>query len=341
MFSRAPKQSNGQTLAVPMPSPIQLSIVVPVFNESESLPILHQQIQEAVVPMDITWELILVDDYSTDDSHEVMLELRRNDPHLRIVRFSHNYGQTAGLAAGFDVSRGEVVVTMDGDLQNDPADIPGMLKKIGQGYDVVAGWRKSRQDGFVLRRLPSVMANRLIGFVTGVKIHDTGCTLKAFRRDVVKRLPIYAEQHRFLPVMSAGSGARVTELVVNHRPRIYGESKYGIGRAWRVLLDLMAIKLIVQFSQRPLRYFGVLSLSFMAAGAIFACAGLWSLGSSSTNLDENWERDSWLNIVVSISALIWMLMVFFALLGLLAELVIHASGMHRRSALTRILNEQN
>ena len=324
-----------------MPSPIQLSIVVPVFNEAESLPILHQQIQDAVVPMGITWELILVDDHSTDDSHAIMLDLRRNDPHLRIVRFSHNYGQTAGLAAGFDVSRGEVVVTMDGDLQNDPADIPAMMQKMDEGYDVVAGWRKSRQDGFVLRRLPSIMANRLIGFVTGVKIHDTGCTLKSFRRDVVKRLPIYAEQHRFLPVMSAGSGARVTELVVNHRPRIYGKSKYGIGRALRVLLDLMAIKLIVQFSQRPLRYFGVLSLSFMAAGAIFACAGLWSLGSAGTNLDENWERNSWLNIVVSISALIWMLMVFFALLGLLAELVIHASGMHKRSALTRILNEQN
>ncbi|MFT4709107.1 MAG: glycosyltransferase involved in cell wall biosynthesis [Planctomycetota bacterium] len=324
-----------------MSSIIQLSIVVPVFNEAESLPILHKQIQDAVVPMGITWELILVDDYSTDDSLEIMLELRRNDPHLRIVRFPHNYGQTAGLAAGFDVSRGEVVVTMDGDLQNDPADIPAMMLKMAEGYDVVAGWRKSRQDGFVLRRLPSIMANRLIGFVTGVKIHDTGCTLKSFRRDVVKRLPIYAEQHRFLPVMSAGSGARVTELVVNHRPRIYGESKYGIGRAWRVLLDLMAIKLIVQFSQRPLRYFGVLSLSFMAAGAIFACAGLWSLGSSGASLDENWERDSWLNVVVSISALIWMLMVFFALLGLLAELVIHASGMHKRSALTRIMNEQN
>ncbi len=324
-----------------MPSTIQLSIVVPVFNEVESLPFLYEQVAAAVAPMKISWELILVDDFSTDGSHEVMLDLRKRDPHLRIVRFSRNYGQTSGLAAGFDVSRGEVVVTMDGDLQNDPADIPSLMEKIAEGFDVVAGWRKSRQDGFVLRRLPSLCANRLIGFVTGVKIHDTGCTLKAFRRDVVKRLPIYAEQHRFLPVMSAGSGANVTEIVVNHRPRVFGESKYGIGRAWRVLLDLMAIKLIVQFSQRPLRYFGVLSLFFMVVGAVFASAGFIRVASPESEITEHWEINSWTNIVVSISALIWMLMVFFALLGLLAELVVHASGMHKRSALTRILNEQN
>ena len=336
-----PIASQRDTPPRTMPSTLQLSIVVPIFNEVQSLPILYKQIAAAVVPLKLTWELILVDDFSTDGSLEALLELRRDDPHLRIVRFSRNYGQTAGLAAGFDVSRGEVVITMDGDLQNDPADIPAMLDKLNEGFDVVAGWRKSRQDGFVLRRLPSICANRLIAFVTGVMIHDTGCTLKAFRRDVVKRLPIYAEQHRFLPVMSAGSGARVTELVVNHRPRVYGESKYGIGRAWRVLLDLMAIKLIVQFSQRPLRYFGVLSLVFMSIGAIFATAGFFGGSSPSSEVTENWKVHSWTNIVLSISALIWMLMVFFALLGLLAELVVHASGMHKRSALTRILNEQS
>jgi glycosyltransferase involved in cell wall biosynthesis len=324
-----------------MPSPIHLSIVIPVFNEAESLPVLHGEILEAVGHLGIAWELILVDDYSTDDSHKVMLELRRENPHMRIVRFSRNYGQTAALAAGFDVSRGEIVITMDGDLQNDPADIPKMTDKMAAGFDVVAGWRKSRQDGFILRRLPSMLANRMIAFVTGVRIHDTGCTLKAFRSDVVKRLPIYAEQHRFLPVMSAGSGAKVTEIVVNHRPRIFGESKYGIGRAWRVLLDLMAIKLIVQFSQRPLHYFGVLSLGFLFTGGLFAALGVWRINNPGLNLDEEWEINSWTNIVFSISALILMLTVFYALLGLLAELVIHASGMHKRSALARILNEQS
>lgn len=320
---------------------IDLSIVVPVYNEAESLEILHQEILAATAPMGISWELILVDDCSTDGSHRVALELRKSDPHLRIVRFSRNYGQTAALAAGFDQSRGDVVITMDGDLQNDPVDIPRLMAELERGFDVVAGWRKDRQDGFVLRRFPSIIANRLIAIVTGVQIHDTGCTLKAFRREVIERLPIYAEQHRFLPVMSQGSGARVTELVVNHRPRRFGHSKYGIGRAWRVLLDLMAIKLISQFTQRPLRYFGFLSLLFMLFGGFFAGVGLISIGDQRGPLNSNWTVNSWEQIVLSVTILIWMLMVFFALLGLLAELVVHASGMHKRSALSRILNEQN
>ncbi|MDF1799315.1 MAG: glycosyltransferase family 2 protein [Planctomycetota bacterium] len=323
-----------------MVSQVALSVVVPVYNEAESLAILHDEISRAASSMGESWELILVDDCSTDGSHRILLDLRAADPHLRIVRFSRNYGQTAALAAGFDQSRGEVVVTLDGDLQNDPADIPEMVALLRTGWDVVAGWRKDRQDGFVLRRLPSLMANRMIGIVTGVKIHDTGCTLKAFRRQVVERLPIYAEQHRFLPVMSQGSGARVTEMVVNHRPRRFGTSKYGIGRAWRVLLDLAAIKLISQFSQRPLRYFGVLSMLFMLIGALFAGVGLMSLGDSPAVGAGDWSVNSWENVVISITMLIWMLMVFFALLGLLAELVVHASGMHRRSALGRLLNEQ-
>jgi len=323
-----------------MVSLVALSVVVPVYNEVESLELLHEEISRAVSSMGESWELVLVDDCSTDGSQKVMLDLRAKDPHVRIVRFSRNYGQTAALAAGFDQSRGEVVVTLDGDLQNDPADIPAMVARLREGWDVVAGWRKDRQDGFVLRRLPSLMANRMIGLVTGVKIHDTGCTLKAFRREVVERLPIYAEQHRFLPVMSQGSGARVSELVVNHRARRFGSSKYGIGRAWRVLLDLAAIKLISQFSQRPLRYFGALSMLFMAGGLLFAGVGLLSIGESKAPGAGDWRVNSWENVVISITILIWMLTVFFALLGLLAELVVHASGMHRRSALGRLLNEQ-
>jgi len=291
--------------------------------------------------MGLRWELILVDDCSADGSHKVALEIRKGDPHVRLVRFSRNYGQTAALAAGFDQSRGEVVVTLDGDLQNDPADIPRLVDCLRGGFDVVAGWRKQRQDGFVLRRLPSIIANRMIAVVTGVAIHDTGCTLKAFRREVIERLPIYAEQHRFLPVMSQGSGARVTEMIVNHRPRLFGSSKYGIGRAWRVLLDLMAIKLISQFSQRPLRYFGFLSMLFMLFGGFFAGVGLFSIGDQQGPLEQNWTVNSWEQIVLSVTILIWMLMVFFALLGLLAELVVHSSGMHKRSALSRILNEQS
>jgi len=320
---------------------IDLSIVVPIYNEAESLKILHGEIQAAAAPMGLSWELILVDDCSTDGSHRIALELRKNDPHLRIVRFSRNYGQTAALAAGFDQSRGDVVVTLDGDLQNDPADIPKMLKELERGFDVIAGWRKDRQDGFVLRRLPSMIANRMIAIVTGVAIHDTGCTLKAFRREVIERLPIYAEQHRFLPVMSQGSGARVTEMIVNHRPRLFGSSKYGIGRAWRVLLDLMAIKLISQFSQRPLRYFGFLSFLFMIFGGFFASVGLITTGAQAAAFENNWTVNTWQQTVISVTILIWMLMVFFAMLGLLAELVVHASGMHKRSALSRLMNEQS
>ena len=323
-----------------MSSPLDLSIVVPIYNEAESLEILHREISEAVSPLGLQWELILVDDCSTDGSHRIALDLRAKDPHIRVIRFARNYGQTAGFAAGFDQSRGDVVVTLDGDLQNDPADIPEMLKLLDQGFDVVAGWRKVRHDGFVLRRFPSLLANKLIAWVTGVDIHDTGCTLKAFRRAVVERLPIYAEQHRFLPVMSQGSGARVTEMIVNHRPRIYGQSKYGIGRAYRVLLDLMAIKLISQFSQHPLRYFGFLSLLFMLFGVFFAGVGLISIDEPLPSQARNWIVNSWEQIALSITLLIWMLMVFFALLGLLAELVVHTSGMHRRSALSRLLNEQ-
>lgn len=323
-----------------MTAPLDLSIVVPIYNEAESLEILHEQVTAAVGSLGLAWEFILVDDCSSDGSYEIALDLRSRDPHVRIVRFARNYGQTAALAAGFDQSRGAVVVTLDGDLQNDPADIPAMLARLDQGWDVVAGWRKVRHDGFVLRRLPSIIANRLIALVTGVAIHDTGCTLKAFRRSVIERLPIYAEQHRFLPAMSQGSGARVTEMVVNHRPRIFGSSKYGIGRAYRVLLDLMAIKLISGFTQHPLRYFGFLSLLFLLFGVFFASVGLISIDEPLPEQAGNWIVKSWEQIALSIVLLFWMLVVFFALLGLLAELVVHTSGMHRRSALSRLLNEQ-
>ncbi|HED65163.1 MAG TPA: glycosyltransferase, partial [Planctomycetes bacterium] len=232
----------------------ELSIVIPIFNEEESLPVLHDEIEAALASLGEVGEraeVIYVNDCSTDGSLAVMRRLQQRDRRVRIVQFRRNFGQTAALAAGFDESRGGVVVTMDGDLQNDPADIPMIVAKLEEGFDVVAGWRRRRHDGFILRRLPSLLANRLIGLVTGVRIHDTGCTLKAFRSAVIKSMVIYAEQHRFLPVLSTGSGARVTEVVVNHRPRLYGKSKYGLGRAFRVLIDLIVIKFISQFSQRP------------------------------------------------------------------------------------------
>jgi glycosyltransferase involved in cell wall biosynthesis len=311
-----------------------ISVVVPVYNEEESLGPLHAEVCAALDRPGRrgSWELVFVDDRSTDRSLQVMLGLRERDPRVRIVRFRHNAGQTAAMAAGFDRARGRVVVTLDGDLQNDPADIPLMVKLLDEGHDIVAGWRRKRHDGFLLRRLPSLVANRLIALVTGTRIHDTGCTLKAFRRQVVKNLPIYAEQHRFLPAMSRSTGARVIEVEVNHRPRRFGHSKYGLGRALRVFLDLFVIKMISQFSHKPLHYFGLFSLPFAAFSLM--CLALGSIDFDRLSFVKEWPQVAALS-----TALFLLLALHFILLGLLAELVVTASGLHRRNVLDRILAE--
>ncbi len=312
------------TLPPPTPSPAQeidVSVVVPVLDEEPNLEILYGEIRETLAPLDLAWEVIFVDDGSTDRSLEILVGLWREDPHVRVIQFRKRSGQTSAMAAGFDESRGRVVITMDGDLQNDPADIPLLLARLDGGADIVAGWRKRRHDGFLLRRLPSMMANRLIGLVTGTTIHDTGCSLKAFRRELVQNLPIYAEQHRFLPAMSQGSGARVEEVEVNHRPRRFGKSKYGLGRATRVILDLMTIKLITSFSQHPLQYFVGLTLPFGLATVVllFTALGYAREGA----LDRGLEQILVLAFLLSVMA-----GVYFLMLGLLAELAVKASDLH-------------
>jgi len=314
----------------------EISIVVPVFNEDESLELLFAEVRDALEPTARSFELILVDDCSTDGSLALMRALRASDARVRVLHLCRNFGQTAAMSAGFDAARGRIVVTMDGDLQNDPADIPRMLARIDEGFDIVAGWRKNRQDGFILRRLPSQIANRMIAWLTDTPIHDTGCTLKAFRAALVRRLPIYAEQHRFLPVMSRGSGARVTEMVVNHRPRLYGHSKYGLGRMVRVALDLLTIKMISQFSQRPLHYFGLLSLLLLGLFTFVAVLGFLGLPYAPGGLSG---PERWGTAVLPICLLGLTIVMYFAMLGLLAELAVSASGMHRRSAIDRLLNE--
>ena len=294
---------------------IELSLVVPVFDEEENLPLLHAEIVEHVGSLGVPWEVVYVDDRSTDRSFDVLMELRAADDHVRIVRFRRNFGQTPAMSAGFEHSRGKTVVTLDADLQNDPADIPALVARLEEGFDMVVGWRKNRKDGLMLRKVPSKIANRLIARVTGATVHDTGCTLKAFRRELIENLPIYAEQHRFLPVLSLASGARITEMVVNHRPRIHGVSKYGIGRAIRVALDLLTMKMLSRFAKSPLTYFALLSVPFVVIPPLYFLIAFAT--TESVNLGTRWGQAAILTL-----GLMAMSGVYFVLLGLLAELVV-------------------
>ncbi len=248
-----------------MTLPLELSVVVPIYNEEESLAKLVKQLLEALRPSGKSFELVLVNDGSIDRSAEVLTRLSCSVPELVCVLLRKNYGQTAAMAAGFDVSRGQIVVSLDGDLQNDPADIPLLVNKLNEGYDLVSGWRFQRQDSELQRKLPSRIANRLIGRVTGVKLHDYGCSLKAYRREVLSDMRLYGELHRFLPVLANIEGARITEVKVNHRARQFGNSKYGIDRTFRVLMDLLTVWFMNRFLTRPMYVFGF--------GGILAIAG--------------------------------------------------------------------
>ena len=235
-----------------MSAPLDLSVVVPLYNEEESLPHLVDQLLSALRPSGERFELVLVNDGSSDHTAEVLERLSQEIPELVGVLLRKNYGQTAAMAAGFDVSQGEVIVSLDGDLQNDPADIPMLLSKLREGYDLVSGWRHQRQDAALQRKLPSKIANRLIGRVTGVRLHDYGCSLKAYRRDVLSDMRLYGELHRFLPALAFIEGARITEVKVNHRARQFGSSKYGIDRTFRVLMDLLTVWFMKRFLTRPM-----------------------------------------------------------------------------------------
>jgi len=239
-----------------MSTPLDLSVVVPLYNEEESLPHLVEQLLQALRPSGERFELVLVNDGSSDRTAEVLEQISREVPELVAVLLRKNYGQTAAMAAGFDVAQGEVIVSLDGDLQNDPADIPMLLAKLRQGYDLVSGWRHQRQDAALQRKLPSLIANRLIGRVTGVKLHDYGCSLKAYRREVLSDMRLYGELHRFLPALAFIEGARITEVKVNHRARQFGSSKYGIDRTFRVLMDLLTVWFMKRFLTRPMYVFG-------------------------------------------------------------------------------------
>jgi len=249
-------------------SQAELSVVVPLYNEEESVRPLYEAITSAVLPLGIPFEIILVDDGSSDATAQRVDEIARMDPRVCLVKFRRNYGQTAAMAAGIAQARGEVIVTMDGDLQNDPADIATLLQKIDEGFDIVVGWRHERQDKLVSRKIPSRIANALIARATGVQIRDNGCSLKAYRAHLIKRIPLYSEMHRFIPAMASIAGPKIAQIKVRHHARRYGESKYGLSRVYKVLLDLMVIKTVASFTARPMLWFGLLSLPMLAVASI-------------------------------------------------------------------------
>ncbi|NER24636.1 MAG: glycosyltransferase family 2 protein [Symploca sp. SIO1C2] len=258
---KSPIQNLTATLTRP-----EVSLVVPIYNEVESLPQLIKAITSVLTSTQLSYELICVDDGSTDGSAQLLKEHALTYPNLRAVLLRRNYGQTAAMAAGFDYARGHAIVTLDGDLQNDPIDIPILLAKLSEGYDLVSGWRQNRQDKALTRLLPSLIANWLIGQITGVKIHDYGCSLKAYRSELVADMNLYGELHRFLPALAFIEGARITELPVRHHARRHGYSKYGLGRTFRVLMDLLTVLFMRKFLTRPMHVFGLLGIISFALG---------------------------------------------------------------------------
>ena len=292
--------------------PSEVSVVVPLYNEASNVAALHEELTAVLCGLGRPYELILVDDGSTDGTFEALAALHARDPRVVVIRFRRNFGQTAAFAAGFDRAHGRIIVTLDGDLQNDPREIPMLVARLEEGFDLVSGWRRERADRWLTRRVPSQCANRLISLVTGVRLHDYGCSLKAYRAEAIKPVPLYGELHRFIPALAAARGARIAEMVVRHRPRRSGASKYGLSRIGRVLLDLLLVKCLVSYATRPLRMFGPPGLLLGAAG--FAAAG--------------YAAAAWLRgaqppggaVLLPLGVVLLMLGVQLVALGLLAEL---------------------
>jgi len=291
---------------------VDLSVVVPIYNEEDNIPILHGRVTEALSKAKLDYELILVDDGSSDNSYPALKLLAAKDPRVKVIRFRRNFGQTAAMAAGFDLASGRVVVPMDGDLQNDPLDIPLLLARIDDGYDVVSGWRKDRKDTFINRRLPSILANSFISYLTGVHLHDYGCTLKAYRRDVLEDVNLYGEMHRFVPALASQVGARVTELPVRHHERLHGQSKYGISRTMRVILDLMTVKFLLSYSTKPIQLFGKWGIYTLFAGMLSGAATVYMKLFEQVSMNRN--------PLLILTAFLLFMGIQFIVLGLLAEL---------------------
>ena len=291
----------------------EISVVVPLLDEQDNLGLLYEQISQTLAD-EYSYEIIFVDDGSNDDSFTVLANVQKNDNKVRIIRFRKNFGQTAALSAGFAHARGNIIVAIDADLQNDPADIPKMIAKLNEGFDVVSGWRKKRHDNTITRLLPSVIANWLISKITGVKLHDYGCTLKTYRREVLAETKLYGEMHRFIPALASWSGAKIAEMVVNHRPRTAGVAKYGLARTWKVLLDLLTVKFLGSFSTKPIYIFGGLGLLSAAGSIALGLTVLYHKFSLGTDMSGN--------PLLILTAVFIIATIQFILMGLLAELLV-------------------
>lgn len=290
-----------------------VSVVVPLLNEQDNIRPLYDQLIQSLTG-NLAFELIFVDDGSTDKSYEILAELHKTDDRVKIIRFRKNFGQTAALSAGFDYAKGKIIVAIDADLQNDPADIPKMVEKLDEGYDVVSGWRKKRHDHAITRLIPSKAANRFISMITGVKLHDFGCTLKAYRREVLTETRLYGEMHRFIPALASWSGASICEMVVNHRPRTAGVAKYGLGRTWKVLLDLITVKFLGSYSTKPIYIFGGLGFASALGATAAGLAVLYQKFFSDFPMNRN--------PLLILTAVLIMSTIQFILMGLLAEMLV-------------------
>ena len=292
----------------------RLSVIVPVYNERANLEFLLPPLRKILLETREDYEIVFIDDGSTDGSSGILEKMAAGDSRIKIVQFRRNFGQTAALAAGFDFATGDLVVTLDADLQNDPEDIPAVLSKMREGFDVVSCWRRDRKDPWLTRILPSRAANLLISWIGGVHLHDYGCTLKGYRADVLRHMRLYGEMHRFIPIYASWAGARVTEIVVRHHPRLHGSSKYGLGRTHRVLLDLITVKLLSSYSTKPMYFFGGTGLLACAAGIFFAG---WTLFDKFFN-----EIKAHRNPLLLLAVFLFLLGVQFILMGFVAEIMI-------------------
>ena len=316
---------------------MDLSVIVPIYNEEENVEELCSRILAALEPRQWRFEVLLVDDGSKDRTLEKLIALHEQHPQLRIVQLRKNCGQTSAMRAGIDLARGEILVTMDGDLQNDPADIPLLVDKLEEGFDLVAGWRRNRQDKAITRKLPSKVANFIIHRVTKVPIKDNGCSLKAYRAETIKKTPLYSEMHRFIPAMTTVPGGRIAEVAVSHHPRTRGESKYGLSRIGKVFLDIFTIKMLITFAQRPMHWFAIFSIPFLILATTFFAV---FVSTASIFEEKLLEPDAVAKttgpVLASVSVLFFFLAIHFITVGLLGDLIVKTGKRYDYRAKSRV-----